>query len=143
MYSFEKKLKSFFQTIEINITPSKKFKPIKMSRTSSKSSYSATTSKRFCKVCFDSGKSVEMHTSHNVRDDRGFVCCPTLKSIICTYCGIKGHGPKYCSRLEKDKKEQQRVLSSKPIKQAVITALAQQYFQPNHRQTARLRRSKL
>ena len=60
-----------------------------------------------------------MHTSHNVRDDRGFVCCPTLKSIICTYCGIKGHGPKYCLRLEKDKKEQQRVLSSKSIKQAV------------------------
>jgi hypothetical protein len=63
-----------------------------------------------------------MHTSHNVRDDRGFVCCPTLKSIVCSYCGIKGHGPKYCSRLEKDKKEQQRaktIKADKPFKEPV------------------------
>lgn len=82
-----------------------------MSRTSKSSSNSRT----FCKVCFDSGKPISMHTSHNVRNDRGIVCCPTLKSVVCSYCGIKGHGPKYCTRLEKDKKEQ---LRAKPMKEA-------------------------
>jgi len=70
----------------------------------------------FCKVCFDSGKPVSMHTSHNVRDDRGRVCCPTLKSIVCAYCGCKGHGPKYCVKLEKDKKEELRANTLKADK---------------------------
>lgn len=83
-----------------------------MSRTSKSSSNSRT----FCKVCFDSGKPISMHTSHNVRNDRGIVCCPTLKSVVCSYCGIKGHGPKYCTRLEKDKKEQLRAKTMKEAK---------------------------
>lgn len=98
------------------------FKVSNMSRTSSKFSSSTSKPRTFCKVCFDSGKPVSMHTSHNVRNDRGIVCCPTLKSIICSYCGIKGHGPKYCTRLEKDKKEQQRdntIKEAKPFKEPV------------------------
>ena len=62
--------------------------------------------KYYCKVCFDNSKSIKEYTSHNVRNEVGKVCCPLLMAVICAYCGIKGHGPKYCTRLATDKKKQ-------------------------------------
>jgi hypothetical protein len=38
-------------------------------------------------------------------------------SVVCAYCGIKGHGPKYCTRLAKDRKEaeQPKPVVNKPV----------------------------
>jgi hypothetical protein len=78
------------------------------------------TVKSFCKVCYDNDKPEKEFRSHNVRNKQGKVCCPTLLSVVCAYCGIKGHGPKYCTRLAKDQKEAKQ---PKPVfKQPVKTA---------------------
>ena len=75
------------------------------------------TVKSFCKVCYDSNKPEKEFRSHNVRNEKGKVCCPTLLSVVCAYCGIKGHGPKYCTRLAKDRKEaeQPKPVVKKPV----------------------------
>ena len=75
------------------------------------------TVKSFCKVCYDSNKPEKEFRSHNVRNEQGKVCCPTLLSVVCAYCGIKGHGPKYCTRLAKDRKEaeQPKPVVKKPV----------------------------
>jgi hypothetical protein len=75
------------------------------------------TVKSFCKVCYDNNKPEKEFRSHNVRNEQGKVCCPTLLSVVCAYCGIKGHGPKYCTRLAKDRKEaeQPKPLVKKPV----------------------------
>ena len=103
-------MKSFFQRRAIHSSPS----PIissKMSRT-----YKVTV-KSFCKVCYDNDKPEKEFRSHNVRNKQGKVCCPTLLSVVCAYCGIKGHGPKYCTRLAKDRKEaeQPKPVVNKPV----------------------------
>jgi hypothetical protein len=78
------------------------------------------TVKSFCKVCYDNDKPEKEFRSHNVRNKQGKVCCPTLLSVVCAYCGIKGHGPKYCTQLAKDQKEAEQ---PKPVfKQPVKTA---------------------
>jgi len=74
----------------------------------------------FCKVCYDNDKPEKEFRSHNVRNEKGKVCCPMLLSVVCTYCGIKGHGPKYCTRLAKDKmKEADKSRTKKPITKPV------------------------
>lgn len=75
------------------------------------------TVKSFCKVCYDNDKPEKEFRSHNVRNEQGKVCCPTLLSVVCAYCGIKGHGPKYCTRLAKDRKEaeQPKPVVKKPV----------------------------
>jgi hypothetical protein len=34
--------------------------------------------------------------SHNVRNEKGIVCCPTVKSHECRNCGKCGHFDKFC-----------------------------------------------
>ena len=54
----------------------------------------------FCKVCYDSGKSYHLYSSHFVKDKpgpHGIVVCPTLLSILCNKCGCQGHTTRYCS----------------------------------------------
>ena len=50
----------------------------------------------FCKVCKDAGLCEKMFTSHNVKDIRGQVCCPTLRNNVCSRCNCRGHTPSYC-----------------------------------------------
>ena len=83
------------------------------------------TVKSFCKVCYDNDKPEKEFRSHNVRNEQGKVCCPTLLSVVCAYCGIKGHGPKYCTRLAKDRKEAEKpkpVVNKQVVKKPVKTA---------------------
>ena len=54
----------------------------------------------FCKVCKDAKKSESVYTSHQVRDTKGKVVCPTLLSQKCKFCKEKGHTPKHCPKLE-------------------------------------------
>lgn len=66
------------------------------------------TSKPFCKVCFDSGKSEALYTNHYVKSEpgpKGKVICPTLLSMKCSYCKDSGHTVKYCIKAAKNKKE--------------------------------------
>jgi hypothetical protein len=61
-----------------------------------------STTKPFCKVCYDAGKTESEYTSHYVRSlpDRSgntMVTCPTLLSTECRYCGNYGHTTKFCS----------------------------------------------
>lgn len=51
----------------------------------------------FCKVCKDSGKSSDIFMSHNVKDTRGVVLCPTLLGQACLRCRQKGHTASYCT----------------------------------------------
>jgi len=44
-----------------------------------------------CKVCKDAGLPMSAYNSHNVRDVKGLVCCPTLKSNKCWKCDGLGH----------------------------------------------------
>jgi hypothetical protein len=51
----------------------------------------------FCKVCKDSGKSDAIFMSHNVKDAKGVVLCPTLLGQACLRCNRKGHTASYCT----------------------------------------------
>jgi len=80
------------------------------------------SNKKYCKFCFESGKSEEEYSSHFVREkkeNKKIVVCPTLLNIECNYCHIKGHTIKYCNILkEKEKKitqVEQKISSSKNI----------------------------
>lgn len=57
---------------------------------------------KFCKVCKDIGLNDTMFMSHNVKNEKGKVCCPTLMSHTCKKCGKNGHMEKYCTVKEKD-----------------------------------------
>ena len=67
---------------------------------SSRSKSSTRTSKPFCKVCYDAGKSEREYTSHYVKSkpgDEGKVVCPYLLSLVCNYCKKKaGHTARHC-----------------------------------------------
>jgi len=70
---------------------------------STKSTKSTTTKteQKFCKVCYDAGKSSTAYSSHYVRDSiGGKVICPTILSQHCNYCKQIGHTPSYCPALE-------------------------------------------
>jgi hypothetical protein len=67
---------------------------------STKSNTKSST-KPFCKVCYDAGKPESEYTSHYVRSlpDRNgstMVTCPTLMTTECHYCGNYGHTIKFC-----------------------------------------------
>lgn len=51
-----------------------------------------------CHVCKTHGKPAQMIESHNFRDIRGNVCCPTILENICSKCGLKGHLKSGCSQ---------------------------------------------
>lgn len=81
-----------------------------MSKNSSSSSKSSS-SKMYCKVCHDSGKSEAVYTSHFIResvDPNSKVLCPTLLALECRFCFCKGHTVKYCSILKKRNSERLR-----------------------------------
>ena len=64
----------------------------------------STTIKPFCKVCYDTGKPMEIYTSHYVKDVPGVsgkVICPTLLATECRYCRKKGHTISKCPLLQK------------------------------------------
>ena len=57
---------------------------------------------KFCPVCRDAGKPIEVYTSHYVKDQpgpNGKVVCPTLLTQPCRYCKKTGHTIKYCPKL--------------------------------------------
>jgi len=69
--------------------------------------------KKFCKVCFDAGKSESEYTSHYVRaspEPTAKVVCPVLLQAECGYCHEKGHTPSCCKLAkthQKEKKQQE------------------------------------
>jgi hypothetical protein len=70
-----------------------------------------SSSESFCKVCFDAGKPESEYTSHFVKSEagsKGKVVCPTLLSMDCTYCKMKGHMKSYCAVLKKNVLERKR-----------------------------------
>jgi hypothetical protein len=76
---------------------------ITMSKNASSSSKSSS-SKMYCKVCHDAGKSEAVYTSHFIResiDPNSKVLCPTLLALECRFCFCKGHTVKYCSALKR------------------------------------------
>lgn len=96
-----------------------------MSRNIANKSSANSTKKPYCKVCFDSGKSESEYTSHWLRtlpdrDGKTTVTCPTLLSTECKYCYKLGHTAKFCSVLEKNKKNKEQVLMVKPEKPKLI-----------------------
>ncbi len=81
-----------------------------MSKNSSSSSKSSS-SKMYCKVCHDSGKSEAVYTSHFIRetvDPNSKTVCPTLLALECRFCFCKGHTVKYCSTLKRRNNERLR-----------------------------------
>ena len=59
------------------------------------------SSKPFCKVCYDSGKSSAEYSTHYVRNrPGGDVVCPTILNQQCKYCKKIGHTPSKCPALE-------------------------------------------
>lgn len=84
--------------------------------TSFKTSKSSTFATKFCKVCYDTGKSKDEYTSHFIRetpDKNSKVVCPSLLSLSCQYCKGKGHTPRYCPILE-EKQHSQELKMKKP-----------------------------
>ena len=69
-----------------------------------------STSKPFCKVCYDAGKPEREYTSHFVKSkpgNDGKVVCPYLLSLECSYCKKKnGHTARYCPVLAAKKADQ-------------------------------------
>lgn len=85
----------------------------------SRSSYTKHSTNKFCKVCYDSGKSKEEYTSHFIRetpDKNSKVVCPTLLSLTCQFCKGKGHTPRYCPVLKENTYSKQ----NKPSKKTFI-----------------------
>lgn len=56
-----------------------------------------------CHVCKAHGKSFTIVESHNFRDIKGRMCCPTVLENICSKCGRKGHFQSKCEGLEQIK----------------------------------------
>ena len=71
-----------------------------------------TTTKPFCKVCYDAGKNESVYTSHFVKDKQGSdgkVVCPYLLSLTCTFCKkSEGHTARHCPVLQKKMGTQQQ-----------------------------------
>jgi len=71
-----------------------------MSRNNNKQS-----TKPFCKVCFDAGKTESEYTSHYVRktpDPNSELLCPVLKATECRYCHQMGHTISRCAVREQN-----------------------------------------
>jgi hypothetical protein len=56
-----------------------------------------------CHVCKAHKKPFNIVESHNFRDHKGRVCCPTMLENICSKCGRKGHFQSKCEGLEQIK----------------------------------------
>jgi len=56
-----------------------------------------------CHVCKAHGKPCNIVESHNFRDFKGRVCCPTMLENICSKCGRKGHFQSKCEGLKEFK----------------------------------------
>jgi hypothetical protein len=61
----------------------------------------------FCKVCKDAGKPEAIYTSHYVKEKTGKVCCTTLLTQECRYCGQLGHTVKFCEILAHENKQKE------------------------------------
>lgn len=73
-------------------------------------SYSKNQSKKatlFCKVCFNKGDA-KLSRTHNMCDDKGNNCCPTLAAFTCTYCDANGHTQKFCAKKKRDQEREVR-----------------------------------
>ena len=65
--------------------------------------------KKFCKVCFDAGKSENVYTNHtvktmNVRTGKLETTCVTLLALECRYCFTAGHTVKFCPAIKENNK---------------------------------------
>jgi hypothetical protein len=49
-----------------------------------------------CHVCKAHEKPAHVIESHNFRNARGKVCCPTMLENVCSKCGLKGHFQSRC-----------------------------------------------
>ena len=49
-----------------------------------------------CHVCKAHEKPAHVIESHNFRNARGKVCCPTMLENVCSKCGLKGHFKSRC-----------------------------------------------
>jgi hypothetical protein len=56
-----------------------------------------------CHVCKAHGKPCNIVESHNFRDIKGRVCCPTMLENVCSKCGRKGHFQSKCEGLKEFK----------------------------------------
>jgi protein nanos 1 len=63
-----------------------------------------------CKVCKDAKLPEAYYTSHNVRDAKGRIACPTLRSAKCSKCYLTGHTGKYCTKKPADAQKALAVL---------------------------------
>ena len=72
----------------------------------------------FCKVCKDAGKTFAEYSTHWVKTMKGDICCPTLLSQSCRYCGGNGHTVKFCKVLEKEQHAVQRNTNEKKFNEA-------------------------
>ena len=63
------------------------------------------STKKFCKICSDAGKSSNEYNAHNVREN-GKVMCPILLITTCRYCKKSGHTIAYCDVLQHMNKAQ-------------------------------------
>jgi HD superfamily phosphohydrolase len=79
--------------------------------------YSNKTSRStLCKICKDNGKSKNMYESHNVKNEKGMVCCPVLKAHICEKCGKNGHTKTYCTKSFTSEKNTTYIATKKEAK---------------------------
>jgi len=63
----------------------------------------STPLKKYCKICFDTGKTPDEYLSHFIRENRdpnSKVVCPTLLNLKCNYCFKNAHTVKYCPMLK-------------------------------------------
>lgn len=72
-----------------------------------------------CHVCKAHGKSTQMVDSHNFRDVRGKVCCPTMLENVCSKCGVKGHFQSGCTGPKEKKAFQDKVTEREDKKEKV------------------------
>lgn len=57
-----------------------------------------------CTFCKSNGESVEIYTSHSLKDSNDKITCPILLEYSCPVCGAAGeksHTKKYCPVLQK------------------------------------------
>ncbi|KFB37941.1 AGAP006098-PA-like protein [Anopheles sinensis] len=53
----------------------------------------------YCQFCFKNTNEASVYQGHRCKDERGFVCCPVLQTLVCPYCkatGKRAHTIKYC-----------------------------------------------
>lgn len=57
-----------------------------------------------CTFCKTNGETVEIYTSHSLKDSNDKITCPILLEYSCPVCGAAGeksHTKKYCPVLQK------------------------------------------